>query len=228
MNQDDSPFYLAINHNRAPNSEVWYKKCPLGKNLIGKFLSKAVECGHLSGVKKIANHSVRKTSIGRPLDANCPETFVAQLSGHKSLNSLSHYKVPSAKHQRAMSNVLGGVQENQSILASSRASTSYQDQPYNEQLQPSLLSASTQFRSEQRPDSTLQPVSLPVLSQSIQSAQLAVNPHEIFRGASIQNITGCTFNFHSSLPSTSSCNESSLPVKRQRRAYFLDSDSDGE
>ena len=27
MNQDDSPFYLSINYNRAANSEVWYKKC---------------------------------------------------------------------------------------------------------------------------------------------------------------------------------------------------------
>ncbi|XP_015778743.1 PREDICTED: uncharacterized protein LOC107356652 [Acropora digitifera] len=31
---------------------------------------------------KVPNHSVRKTSIGRLLDANTPETFVAQLNGH--------------------------------------------------------------------------------------------------------------------------------------------------
>ena len=204
--------------------------------MSGKFLSKAVECGHLSGVKKIANHSVRKTSIGRLLDANCPETFVAQLSGHKSLNSLSHYKVPSAKHQRVMSNVLSGAQENQSILVSSPvnsgASTSHQGQPYGDQLQPSVHSASTQSRSEQQkpPDSALQPVTTPALSQSIQSAQLAVNPHEIFQGASIHSIANCSFNFYASLPSTSSCNELSSPVKhrRQRRAYFLDSDSESD
>ena len=34
---------------------------------------------------KVTNHSVRKTGIGRLLDANTAETFVAQLSGHKSL-----------------------------------------------------------------------------------------------------------------------------------------------
>ena len=34
--------------------------------------------------KKVTNHSVRKTCISRLLDADVPENFVAQLSGHKS------------------------------------------------------------------------------------------------------------------------------------------------
>ena len=34
--------------------------------------------------KKVANHSVRKTCISRLLDADVPENFAAQLSGHKS------------------------------------------------------------------------------------------------------------------------------------------------
>ena len=42
---------------------------------------------------KISNHSVRKTSISRLLDADIPENFVAQLSGHKSIESLQSYKV---------------------------------------------------------------------------------------------------------------------------------------
>lgn len=224
MNQNDSPFYLAINHNRIANSEIWYKKCPLGKNEIGKFLSKAVQCGHLGGIKKVANHSVRKTSIGRLLDANCPETFVAQLSGHKSLNSLSHYKVPSLKHQRIMSNVLSRTDDSQSFLTSSGASTEYQGLLSNCE-KPSLLTASTQVQRELHESNiALQPAPL-LQSQSINSAQHAVNPHELFRGSSIGSISGCTFNFYSSLPSTSTCSEPP-PVKRRRRAYFLDSDSE--
>lgn len=39
---------------------------------------------------KVANHSVRKTSIGHLLDGNVPETYVAQLSGHKSSKAISH------------------------------------------------------------------------------------------------------------------------------------------
>ena len=220
MNEEDSPFYLAINHNRKPENEVWYKKCPLGKNKIGQFLSAAVSAGHLGGIKKVANHSVRKTSIGRLLDANCPETFVAQLSGHKSVDSLSHYKVPSAKHQRAMFNVLSRG-DDQSFLSSSTAVSARQTnqlpQPQLKQLNEIPSSSVTAVAALPRSE---------VLKQS-QNNQLTINPHEIFRGASIGNISGCSFNFYSSLP-TSTCSAPVSPplTKRRRRAYFLDSDSE--
>ena len=38
--------------------------------------------------KKVSNHSVRKTSVGRLLEADVQPNFVAQLSGHKNLKSL--------------------------------------------------------------------------------------------------------------------------------------------
>ena len=53
--------------------------------------------------KKVTNHSVRKTCISRLLDAEVSENFVAQLSGHKSTESLQSYKSASAKHQKRMS-----------------------------------------------------------------------------------------------------------------------------
>jgi len=31
MNAPESPFYLAVRHNRRSNEEVWYMKAPLGK-----------------------------------------------------------------------------------------------------------------------------------------------------------------------------------------------------
>ena len=59
-------------------------KAPLGKNEIGRFLSKGIEkAGIQVPGSKISNHSVRKTCISRLLDANTPENFVARLSGHK-------------------------------------------------------------------------------------------------------------------------------------------------
>ncbi|CAH3159965.1 unnamed protein product [Porites lobata] len=57
--------------------------------------------------KKVINHSVRKTCISSLLDANVPENLVAQLSGHKSTESLQSYKSTSAKHQKRMSLTLG-------------------------------------------------------------------------------------------------------------------------
>jgi hypothetical protein len=88
--------------NRHQNNNIWYMKSPLGKNeisnfrskaaensgLISKFLSKAAEnAGLQRDGGKLSNHSVRKTSISRLLDANTPEIFVAQLSGHKNLQA---------------------------------------------------------------------------------------------------------------------------------------------
>ena len=35
----DSSFFLAIKHNRKAGDKIWYKKCPVGKNKIGKLLS---------------------------------------------------------------------------------------------------------------------------------------------------------------------------------------------
>lgn len=100
MNEANSPFFLAIRHGeRRQNTDVWYMKAPLGKNEIGKFLTTAANNAGLQRQgAKVANHSVRKTSIGRLLDANAPETFVAQLSGHKSLQSLQSYKSANDAH----------------------------------------------------------------------------------------------------------------------------------
>ena len=104
MNAPKSPFYLAVRHNRRSNEEVWYMNAPLGKNEIGKFLSTAAKNAglHREG-KKVTNHSVRKTCISRLLDAHVPENFVAQLSGHKSGESLQSYKSASGKHQKRIS-----------------------------------------------------------------------------------------------------------------------------
>ena len=61
MLKEDSQFFLATKNRH--DDLVWYLSRPLGKNKIGEFPSNAAkECG-LKG-QKVANHSVRKTSIG--------------------------------------------------------------------------------------------------------------------------------------------------------------------
>ena len=82
-------------------------KAPLGKNQIGKFVSVSADNAGIQRIgAKFSNHSVRKSSISRLLDANVPEIFVAQLSGHKNAQSLQSYKLASEHHQRHMSNTL--------------------------------------------------------------------------------------------------------------------------
>ena len=108
MLEPDAPFYLAINHRRKPNDKVWYLDRHLGKNEIGKFLKDAFTAGKLDDTnkKKVSNHSVRKTSVGRLLEADVQPNFVAQLSGHKNLKSLDSYYSASPKRQREMSAIL--------------------------------------------------------------------------------------------------------------------------
>ena len=44
MNAPESPFYLAVRHNRRSNEDVWYMKGPpFKKNEIGNFLSTAAK-----------------------------------------------------------------------------------------------------------------------------------------------------------------------------------------
>ena len=121
MNGPDSPFYLAVKHQRKPEDEVWYMKSPLGHNEIGKFLSTAAKNAGLQG--RVTNHSVRKTCISRLLDADVSENYVAQLSGHRSLKSLDAYKSASFEHQRRMSRALSRSNSNQNTAPSCKETT---------------------------------------------------------------------------------------------------------
>ena len=63
-----------------------------GKTPSGKILSKAAQrAGLPTQNKKVENHSVRKTGIGRLLDAVTQENFVCQLMGHKNLQNLPKF-----------------------------------------------------------------------------------------------------------------------------------------
>ncbi|KAK2561665.1 hypothetical protein P5673_015018 [Acropora cervicornis] len=102
--RSSSPFFLAINNKRKPQSQIWYWKSPLRKNAIGKFLVNAAKAAGLPG--NVSNHFVRKTCISRLMAADFPENYVAQLSSDKNLKSLDPSKAASEGHQRRMSMVL--------------------------------------------------------------------------------------------------------------------------
>ena len=118
-------------------------KAPLGENMIGKFLAKAAEgAGIQRPGSKISNHSVRKTCISRLLDADFPENFVAQLSGHKSTESLQSYKSASEKHQRQMSDTLN--RQPSTSLTSEETTVLHQVQPTTSGERQSVVTESLQ------------------------------------------------------------------------------------
>ena len=54
------------------------------------------------------NHSARKTMVETLCRSNIPDSTVMQLSGHKSIQSLNHYKTPSLGQQQYLSHLLSG------------------------------------------------------------------------------------------------------------------------
>ncbi len=178
MNTPDDPFFLAVRHgNRRENSHIWYKKSPLGKNGIGRFMIKAADKAGLqrSGAK-VCNHSVRKASISRLLDANTPEIFVSQLSGHKSLQSLQSYKTASTQHQRQMSNVLSRTQQASSTVSSQLSSPVITSNPKET---PQDINASN--------------TSLQSFEATLNRQMEETNNQAIFAGANISSVSGCQF-----------------------------------
>ena len=121
------------------------------------------------GPKYVTNHSVRKTSISRLLDANTPENFVAQLSGHKNLQSFQSYKSASENHQRQISYVLSGETQNNHQIT--QASTSSQQ-----------LLSSNQLSLQQMTNSL-----------AVNNASSPTALDSIFSGANISSISGCQF-----------------------------------
>ncbi|CAB4014174.1 Hypothetical predicted protein [Paramuricea clavata] len=78
MNSDDSPFYLAVNNLKKPESvscKAWFKKAP-AEALVSQ---------------------------------NFPPTDIIQLSGHKNLQSVTHYSTVNESQQMEMSRTLSSV-----------------------------------------------------------------------------------------------------------------------
>jgi hypothetical protein len=103
------------------------------------------------------------------LDANTPEIFVAQLSGHKYLQSLQSYKSGDEQHQLQMSSVLSG--------------TSTQNQPRRalnplENLQPTILRIREPIH---------------VSRSETQLYREDSNSQAVLAGASISSISECQF-----------------------------------
>ena len=144
---------------------------PLGKNSIGKFLKMAAKRTGLQG--NVRNHAVRKTSIGGLLDADVPANYVAQLSGHKNLNSLDLYKSASLLHQRKMSLVLS---RSEYVKSTTNTATN------NE------LAISTASDSKTNSNAL---VSDPPDTPGAASATL-----DLFSGVTIGKIEGCSFTFN--------------------------------
>ena len=60
----------------------------------------------LSTKRKLVNHSTRKHLVQKLVDSNVPTTEIAQITGHKNINSINNYTALSNKKQQQISAIL--------------------------------------------------------------------------------------------------------------------------
>ena len=106
FNVPEAPFYLSINHKRRVTSVVWYSRMAVGEHELARIVPLMAKSAGIPGKK--TNHSIRKTMCTNLLHAGVPPTVVAQLSGHKNIQSLMSYSVASNDQQKEMYNILSG------------------------------------------------------------------------------------------------------------------------
>jgi integrase len=104
----ESRFYLQVNRYWQTKGN-WFNTCPMGKDSLGTIAKALSESADFSG--KHTNHSGRKTFISNLLDKGVPPREVAQISGHKNLQSLNHYHSLSIERQQELSEILHAPQK---------------------------------------------------------------------------------------------------------------------
>ena len=140
-----------------------------------------------------------KPCIGRLLDADVPTNYVAQLSGQKNLKSLDSYKSASLLHQRKMSLVLS---RSEHVKSTTNTATT------NE------LATSTASDSKTNSNA--------LVSDPPDTPGAASATPDLFSGATIRKIEGCSFTFNLV---ARDLNEDRKPRKRY---VIVSDDSDSE
>lgn len=100
----EAPFYIAVNHNRKENADVWYKCQPVGEGTLRGFMKSMAERAELPGRK--TNHSARKTTCTKLLHSGVAPTVIQQLTGHRNVQSVNNYATASIEQQQQMSDIL--------------------------------------------------------------------------------------------------------------------------
>ena len=119
----DDPFYLAINHNKKPDS-CPFKAAAVGINSLGGIMKKITGESGLKG--KITNHSARKTMASTLISAGVETSHVQHLGGWKNINSLGSYATAGPQQQQQMSKILsssGDIVNDPSNLPSAKPSS---------------------------------------------------------------------------------------------------------
>ena len=111
---EEAPFFLAVNNMNKDITKArsWYKTSRIGINSIAAFMKTMAISAGLNG--RHTNHSIRKTTVTRLLQAGTAPTLIQQVSGHKDVKSLSNYASASRDQIREMNRILSDTNGNAS------------------------------------------------------------------------------------------------------------------
>ncbi len=175
-------FFLGINYQAKQHGE-WYINKPMGPTRIGEIMSKIAERAGLVG--KYTNHSVRRTMCTQLYQKGVNPILIAQLSGHKNINSLSHYTTASMKQQHEMSAILQGNSETSSICAPWQPPAALGKPPENA-LAPAEMSQDSEY-----PEEDIQAPSLTQTQTQLLTCHVLKSPKALSKGCSpVQISTG--------------------------------------
>ena len=103
MTDSDSPFHLGINHTKNPTEKPWFKASAMGVNKLNSLMKTMADKAGFDEMRRLTNHSTRKTMIEKLNDNNTPPTHIMQLSGHRNVQSVNNYSTVSNEQQKNMS-----------------------------------------------------------------------------------------------------------------------------
>ena len=94
-------FYLTARDDKVAEP-IWYTKNPMGKNTISSIMKNLVAGMEIDSLKKITNHSGRKTLVKKLKAAKVPESSIIMVTGHKSKAELRSYDPGDEEKFRSM------------------------------------------------------------------------------------------------------------------------------
>ena len=87
MKTEDAPFYLAVNNVKSGFGQPWFKKAPVGVNKLNTLMKQWQ--GKPDSGQTSKTTAARKIMIQTLVNNDVPPTDIMQLSGHKSVQSIT-------------------------------------------------------------------------------------------------------------------------------------------
>ena len=230
--RNSGPLYLAIIQH--PKTEVWYAKSKMGEHKLGSIMKTLAQTLLLDG-KRISNHSTRKSVVAKLKKAGQPRHKIIQITGHANESSLDDYDEIEENERRTLSHIISGY-------SGTHTNTAIAETPSVLPL-PALAAVRIPSSSVSTLSSAaaIEQTSAQSFTHQLSHLPLQLPVNRIFNDPAVQHFNNCPMNIQnyfgpqSTNQASSSRMErqigeiaksSSIPLRKRRRAYTIDSDED--